>query len=211
MKDYIARISDALLKEYAPQAIILYGSYADGSYDEDSDFDALIICDEIPAAPRSDVLFGVRLDVHFAQTERLRENFDPQEYLQVYDGVLMHDKNGAGARLIDTVRAFVHAQPFKTQQEKEHLLNWCDKMLLRSQRGDAEGDFRLHWLLTESLMIYCDVCDWYYFGPKKTIMRLKTEDEQAYNVYAKALKISDHNALQMWIDVLRTRLNGNEA
>lgn len=195
-------IVDALLREYAPLAMILYGSYADGTNDAESDFDALLICEEIPAAPRSDVLHGVRLDVHFAQVRHLQEKWNPQEYLQVYDGILLHDTNGVGAQLIETVRAYVHEQPPKTLQEKAHLLSWCDKMLLRSQRSDVEGNFRRHWLLTESLEIYCDLRGWFYFGPKKTLMRLRKEDKQAYNAYASALQETNPEALRAWIDAL---------
>ena len=205
MKHTAKLITDSLLKEYAPLSMILYGSYADGTADADSDFDALLICDDAPSTPRSDVLHGVRLDVHFADAQQLLGEFDPQEYLQVYDGVLLCDENDVGARLIEKVRNFVCEQPQKDKAEMEHLLRWCDKMLLRSQRGDAEGDYRYHWLLTESLMIYCDVCGWYYFGPKKTLKRMEKEDAKAYAAYARALKGMDQSALRAWIDTLHEK------
>lgn len=69
MKDCAKRIADSLMREYAPLAMILYGSYADGTADADSDFDALLICDDAPSAPRSDVLHGVRLMLFRAEKD----------------------------------------------------------------------------------------------------------------------------------------------
>ncbi len=38
-------ILNYLCGKYAPAAVILYGSYADGAAGEDSDFDALVLAD----------------------------------------------------------------------------------------------------------------------------------------------------------------------
>lgn len=43
VKDTIQRILDKLVAGYAPQKVILYGSYAYGNPDRDSDIDLLII------------------------------------------------------------------------------------------------------------------------------------------------------------------------
>ncbi len=45
VKDTIQRILDKLVTGYAPQKVILYGSYAYGKPDRDSDIDLLIIKD----------------------------------------------------------------------------------------------------------------------------------------------------------------------
>lgn len=132
--DKIKKITNALLQEYAPQSMILYGSYADGSFDQDSDFDALLICDAPPCEKRRDMLEGVRLDVHFVSSDELILGADPEEYLQVHDGVLLRDEHGVGAKLIESVRDYVAQQPFKTHEEKVLELAWCDKMRARSAR-----------------------------------------------------------------------------
>ncbi len=43
VKDTIQKIMDKLVTGYAPQKVILYGSYAYGKHDRDSDIDLLII------------------------------------------------------------------------------------------------------------------------------------------------------------------------
>lgn len=204
--DMIKKITNVLLQEYAPQSMILYGSCADGSFDQDSDFDALLICDAPTCKKRSDMLEGVRLDVHFVSSDELILGVDPEEYLQVYDGVLLRDEHGTGAKLIESVRAYVAQQPFKTHEEKALELAWCDKMLVRAQRGDAEGFYRWHWLLTESLMIYCEIKEWFYFGPKKTIKRMQKEDEASYRMYEEALRKLDWEQAQTWIKRLHALL-----
>lgn len=39
-----------IMETYSPEAIIVYGSYADGSANENSDFDALVITDSVKKA-----------------------------------------------------------------------------------------------------------------------------------------------------------------
>ena len=45
MKEIISKIAEKIRAEYKPQKIILFGSYAYGEPDEDSDIDLLIIKD----------------------------------------------------------------------------------------------------------------------------------------------------------------------
>ena len=53
----------AYLKEtYQPDAIVIYGSFADGSANEGSDFDALVIADK-GRTHDSSVIDGIVLDV----------------------------------------------------------------------------------------------------------------------------------------------------
>ena len=200
------KIINALLQEYAPHSMILYGSYADGTFDQDSDLDALLICDDPPCEKLRDTMFGIRLDVHFVSSEEVLAGVDPEEYLQVYDGVLVRDEHGAGAKLIESVRAYVASQTPKTREEKALELSWCDKMLKRAQRDDAEGFYRWHWLLTESLMIYCEIKEWFYFGPKKTLKRMQNEDEASYQIYEKALRGMEWEHMQAWVQRLHALL-----
>ena len=40
-------------------------------------------------------------------------------------------------------------------------------MLNRVKRSDCEGMFRWHWVLVDSLEIFCDIMKQPYWGPKK--------------------------------------------
>ena len=82
--------------------------------------------------------------------------------------------------------------------EKRHLRQWSLKMLERAARGDAEGLYRAHWLLTDSLEIYCVMRDRYYFGPKKTIRAIEAQDPAGYALLEGALR--DLSCLQKWTE-----------
>ena len=58
---------------YHPEGIIAYGSFADGSAGEHSDFDALLIADGVKKHDSS-VIGGTVLDVFVYPTETFRES-----------------------------------------------------------------------------------------------------------------------------------------
>lgn len=179
---------------YAPIGIICYGSYRDGTQNEQSDFDALLLCRDGKRTHDTSVFDGVRLDVFVYPTDG---ELQPEELVQIYDGAVILDADGSAARLIGKVRRYVDTYPKKTPEEKAELKSWCDKMLCRAEREDTEGLYRGHWLLTDSLQIYCDMRDRFYFGPKKTILRMQKDDPVAFALLSEAMKKRD--GLRPWI------------
>ena len=100
--------------------------------------------------------------------------------------------------MIDRVRVYAAAHAVRDADEKRHLRQWSLKMLERAARGDAEGLYRAHWLLTDSLEIYCVMRDRYYFGPKKTIRAIEAQDPAGYALLEGALR--DLSCLQKWTE-----------
>lgn len=186
-----------LRKTYDPVGMICYGSYRDGTQNEQSDFDALLLIREGNYVHDTSVVDGVRLDVFVYP---LNWKFVPEDFVQIYDGAVIMDENGAAEALVQQVHQFVDRYPKKTPEEKWELKNWCGKMLIRSKRDDAEGLYRGHWLLTDSLQIYCDLRDWFYFGPKKTILRMQKDDPKGFQMLCSALE--DRSRLDSWIDYI---------
>ena len=89
----------AYLKDtYQPDAIIAYGSFADGSANKNSDFDALVIADNVRKHDSS-VIDGIVLDVFIYPLETFQSEFDPEEFVQVWDGKIILDTEGIAARL----------------------------------------------------------------------------------------------------------------
>lgn len=60
-------------------------------------------------------------------------------------------------------------RPHKSNAEIQVNIDWCLKMFERVKRNDAEGMCRWHWVLIDSLEIYCDIMHHPYWGPKKII------------------------------------------
>ncbi|MBR2287463.1 MAG: hypothetical protein IJ865_04415 [Clostridia bacterium] len=88
--------------------------------------------------------------------------------MQVFDAKILLDVHGLGTRLKHRMLAYLDKLPAKDTEALREEMAWCRKMLERTARGDVEGDFRLHWLLIDSLEIYCDLSAWHYFAPPKS-------------------------------------------
>lgn len=185
---------------YAPRAMILYGSYANGTNDGDSDFDALILAD----MQRHDVstVEGVQLDVWVYPVDYFEADDTLMEAVTIAEGVLFHDPEGLGAALRERVRAHLAAQPRKSAEENAEALVWCRKMLSRTARSDAEGVYRWHWLLVDSLEIACDLLHHPYQGPKKSLRWLDEAYPDIHAVYTRALAEFTQSALAAWIACL---------
>ena len=195
-----------IIKEYEPNTIILYGSFADGSNNANSDFDALIITDNASRAHDSSVVDGVMLDLFIYHTSVFNSDVDCEKYLPIFDGKIILDKNNIGATLKKRVNEYIDSLPCKTDEENRTAVEWCEKMLLRTARGDAEGYYRWHWVLTESLEIYCDIMKIPYFGPKKALKQMQKNHPGDAEIYFTALSALDRNALEKWIKILRDKL-----
>ena len=187
-------ILNYLRATYDPAGLICYGSYRNGTQNEQSDFDALVLTRGGECRHDTSLCVGVRLDV-FVYPVELAKN--PEDFIQLYDGLILMDEDGVASELLQRVRSYVENFPKKTQQEKADLKSWCEKMLLRANRTDAEGLYRGHWLLTDSLQIYCEVRDRFYFGPKKTIRRMEKEDPAGFALLCAAME--GRSGLERWI------------
>lgn len=200
------QIIEYLKQTYAPLGIIVYGSFADGSNNADSDFDVLIITESDAVLHDNTVIDGIMLDAFVYPQVFFEGEFDCKEYLQLCDGIIVYDSVGAAAKLQNVVREYADNIQPKTYEENKTNVAWCEKMLLRAARGDSEGYFRWHWLLTESLEIYCDVLGIRYLGPKKSIKRMRQEDPESASIYEKALVTFDYSNLAEWVVHLKTLL-----
>ena len=94
-------------------------------------------------------------------------------------------------------------RPKKSDEERRQALDWCGKMLARTQRDDAEGAYRWHWLLIDSLEIYFDLHGLPYYGPKKALRTMEQTDPEAFSLYSKALNSMNRDALSAWIACLQ--------
>ncbi|MDO5133607.1 MAG: nucleotidyltransferase domain-containing protein [Eubacteriales bacterium] len=196
------RIVNYLKEAYQPDAVIAYGSFADGSANENSDFDALVIADH-EKAHDSSVIDGIILDVFVYPTQMFRSEYDPEEFVQVRDGKIVLDKSGIAERLQKRVLSYVDSLPQKTTDEIRQEIDWCEKMLSRTMRDDPEGHYRWHWLLTDSLEIYTDVKRLHFFGPKKALRHMERTDEEAFGIYSKALEVFERESLSEWVSYLK--------
>lgn len=201
-----ANILEYLNWTYRPDAVIVYGSFADGSANLNSDFDALVIAGK-EKTHDSSVVDGVVLDVFVYPAETFSTDYDPEEFVQVWDGKIMLDEHGIAGQLKAKVLDYIEHLPKKTATEVAQEVEWCEKMLLRTMREDVEGYYRWHWVLCDSLEIYFDIRDLHYYGPKKTLRLMEKSDAEAFGLYAKALREFDRESLSAWIAYLKSMVN----
>ena len=196
------KIIDELIKKYDPEVLIVYGSYSDGTNNEASDFDALIVADIRDRYHDDSLIEGTKMDVFVYSPQAFASITDPEEYLQLRDGRIIIDQTGLGKQAVEAVNRYIDSLPRKTQEEIMDEISWCCKMLLRAETGDEEGYYRWHWLLTDSLMIYSDLGSAFYPGPKKMLKTMKENDPKAFELYSEALRSLDYGSLSRWIGFL---------
>ncbi len=197
------KILTYLKEKYQPDAIVVYGSFVDGSANENSDFDALVIGGK-EKIHDSSVIDGTVLDVFVYPLDTFRSEYDPEEFVQVWDGKIVLDKDGAASRLQNRVLDHIASIPQRTVEEIEQEVAWCEKMLSRTMRDDAEGYYRWHLVLVDSLEIYFDIKGLYYYGPKKAMRFLEQKDPAAFRIYEKALREFKAEYLSEWVIYLRS-------
>ena len=190
-----------LLHTYRPHTMIAYGSYACGTQTEHSDFDVLVITDSGKSHHDGSVVDGVSLDAFIYTTQDYLSK-EPAEFLQAYGGKILLDQHGFAQSLLDQLDRYVAERAVSPVSEMAHLLDWCKKMLSRAQAGDPEGMFRWHWLLYDSLEIYCNLRNQFYFGPKKALLSMRETDPKAYHAFEQALYHLDFQALTVWISLV---------
>lgn len=203
-KEKEKKIIEYLIKTYDPESIITYGSFGDGSANENSDFDALVIADHTEMHDGS-VVDGTVLDVFVYPSDTFLSEYDPQEFEQIFDGNIVLDKYGKAGQLKNKVLDYIQNLPRKTEEEIRDELSWCEKMLARTVRGDEEGYYRWHWVLVDSLEIYYDIKGLHYHGPKKALRYMERNDQTAFSVYSHALKELNREYLSEWIECLKNK------
>ena len=181
------QIMEYIKREYDPLSIILYGSYANGTNNLNSDFDSLVISGDHEQYHDTSFVNGIQLDVFVYPASYFDGEYDCKDFVQIFDGKIIADREEKGKTLQARVISYLQNRPRKTKAEIQANIDWCVKMFERVKRWDAEGMFRWHWVLIDSLEIFCDVVQHPYFGPKKALKWMEENHPAAFDLYENAL------------------------
>lgn len=66
--------------------------------------------------------------------ETFQSDYDPDEFIQVFDGKIILDKKGIAAKLQKRVLDYISRILLKTDDEIKQEIDWCEKMLSRTVR-----------------------------------------------------------------------------
>ncbi len=196
-----------LAAEYDPVAIIIYGSFSDGTHTLFSDFDALLITSSGTYKHDDRFIDCTQLDVSIYPLSTFQNDYDPAQFTQIYGGQILLDRGGIAQKLLEDVQNCVDAQSCKPLDALALDVDWCEKMLRRAERTDAEGSFHRHLLLVSSLEIYMQLRSWHYLGPNKALSQLRQKDKAAFVIYSNALFQSDYSSVAQWIAYIRERFD----
>lgn len=195
-----------LKKRYNPLTIAVYGSFADGTNDEYSDFDCLLIVKKKDRMHDDTIVNGVVMDCFLYSEQEIGQE-DIETFIPLYDAKLVYDI-GIGQTVQSKVRNYVQSHTVHSPEEKGFLVSWIKKTMKRIEKPDAEGHFRAISFLAESLEDYCILRDQFYFGSKKTICFLQEEDEQGFLLFRKAITIRSNEAIRGWAKyILNVRIS----
>ena len=178
---------EALREAHGAHTALLYGSLADGSAGPESDIDLALFA---PIAQvRRDARWhrGQALDVFVHPETALAQPTTEQLYLR--GAQVLAQRGDEATRFLAQLEA-LHAkgpQPL-APDEAQALRVWVAKMLQRLRRGDAEGDYRRHWLLMMALEDYFALRTLWYPGPKKALAWMAREAPDHHALCAAALR-----------------------
>ena len=198
------QIIEYLNRKYAPLSVILYGSYASGTNNLNSDFDALVISSDHEQYHDTSFVNGIQLDVFVYPASYFDEAYDCEDFIRIFDGKIIADTLEIGRNLQTRVLSYLQNRPSKSDAEIRADIDWCVKMFERVKRCDAEGMFRWHWVLIDSLEIFCDIAHHPYFGPKKALKWMEENHPHAFELYQKALTEFSMESSENWISFIRT-------
>ena len=201
------QIIEYIKQKYNPLSIILYGSYANGTNNLNSDFDSLVISYDHEQFHDTSFVNGIQLDVFVYPASYFDEDFDCNDFIQIFDGRIVEDSDEKGKALQTKVLSYLQNRPQKSKVEIEASIDWCIKMLARVKRYDVEGMFRWHWVLIDSLEIFCDIMQHPYLGPKKSLKWMEENHPIAFACYKKALEDFGMDSLENWIAYIKNANN----
>jgi hypothetical protein len=183
----LARLCAELDACHPARAIVLYGSHADGSATPESDHDLACFADVTASVRDARWCHGTFLDAFVYPMSKLDEE-PGDELLKLREAVVLRDVDGRAAALIERVRQRHAAGPAPVPPDELQVMRvWAWKMVDRAARGDAEGNYRRHWLLMQLLEDYFALRARWYLGPKRALAWLQAHEPDVFALFERAL------------------------
>jgi predicted nucleotidyltransferase len=187
MDKLLQQICAELVRDAAAHTILLYGSRAQGTENEFSDYDIAAFAD-VPISKRDTrVVDGRFLDVFLHPESVLRS--PTKEYLTLRGSIILTQRDAEASEFLAALDVIFRSGPEPLPPDEiEARRAWARKMALRMRRVDIEGNFRRVWLLTALLEDYFALRGMWYQGPKKSFQWLLASDYETYRAFEEALK-----------------------
>ena len=105
----LEKIIEYIKQKYNPLSIILYGSYANGTNNLNSDFDALVISYDHEQFHDTSFVNDIQLDVFVYPASYFDGEFDCNNFIQIFDGKIIVDNEERGKTLQMKVLSYLNS------------------------------------------------------------------------------------------------------
>lgn len=199
----ITEIKNLMLSHYPQaQAIILYGSRAQGMAKAKSDYDILIF-DSPESDRRSESIpfHDTFLDVHYFPHDA--KGIDMIVALFVVEGYhILYEKNHIGRHRMQKTRAFYNAGFHLSDKTKQIVVDDI-KMQLSKIDESVKGQYYRYQFLTNILVDYFTMRNQYYIGSRQAFRWIKTHDYPTYLAMEEAMKPNSNvKSFQKMVDLV---------
>ena len=180
-------LHDHLQSRFGCHTAILYGSRARGDWDQASDIDVIAFCDAGETGHLAHRWQDLFLDLFVYPSGTKPE----PNWLRVHGGLILFQRGAEGDEILDAIGTMFRAGPEPRSDSAQQTLRlWCEKMLMRAEKEDPEGNHRRHWLLSSLLEIYFDLRNQWYLGPKRSLVLLRDRRPEDFEVFRAAFEPS---------------------
>lgn len=163
------------------ELLILYGSYANGLNNAESDIDMIGFADIPEFIHESAMIDGHMLDAWIYPIAVIS---DIGKTMHILPCRILIDKNDKGTELLHRIEEERKKNTKKLSgKEREQMDSWVEKMLKRAGQDGPEARYRYTWLLNDFPELYCNYLGIYYDGPMKTIKNILSGDRELGNLY----------------------------
>lgn len=170
--------------------VILYGSYARGDADADSDVDVFAVGEEVQNGPRGFSSEYFDFDIWTASETSVAADLD--EYLKIEGGRVLRQRDAYGDVLLRAVSDRAAKGPgTPDERERAQKKAWIARMAVRAGRDDEEGRYRLAWLVAELPRVLFELQGRFWLGPKRSLELLRAEYPAFHEAYAALLADPD--------------------
>lgn len=198
------KLVEYITKKYQCHTIILYGSFANGTFDEESDIDVVGFTDNDMEHQDKSLFDGRALDLWIYNDKKLKH---PEEFLHIRTGQSLLDSNHQSDEFLTQINALFNKGPEQlTQEAKDNHILWLEKMLKRTLKNDIEGQYRFHWALTDILPIYFEITNQWYLGSKESFIWLEKNNLEAFILFKKLYSESSVGVLKETIDYMKRKI-----
>jgi hypothetical protein len=184
---FVHRACEELTARHGAHTVFLYGSRADGSASEDSDYDLAAFAGGAAVVRDARLVEGSYLDA-FIYPESVLVS-PTEDHLKLRGSQVLVQRGSDGTGFLERLEQLYGRGPEPLSQDEAAARKaWAYKMVARARRSDAEGNFRRAWLLTALLEDYFSLRGKWYEGPKKALGWLEQFDKSTFGAFRQALE-----------------------